>query len=485
MEAEKKAFKITKREIGFVLGIVVFLLVKFLPLAELSSTVELTVGGQTCLALTLATVVFWACGVAQPGFVGLLYCALLVLFKVCVDDTGAASISATVASTFSSWTKATMWLVIGAYLIASAVKESGLGERIAYAFMLKFVRDAKSLIISIFALTFVLSLLIPHPFPRPSSSSPSSRSLPSPPATVTTTRASSASSCLPLPPRVPSFFLTGDSTLNPLVAQYSAEAGGMSPSFVDWFLYMSVPMLVALLCTLFLGLFLFKPSKELVYDREQIVAKQAALGKLSVKEIRTIVWLVIAIALWLTVSGDYIGWVTLAIGVALAMPIIGEVLTPASWNAVDIKSLMFLTAAMAVGSVGGATGMNAWIADVVLPSSVPENIFLFALLVAALSMIIHMFMGSVMAVLGVCVPAFISFAAGSSVSPLAVALIVFTSINIHYILPFHNLPILIGEGKDAGGYTSKEAMRMGIPLTAVVFVVVLVEAAWFHLFGLM
>lgn len=46
-----------------------------------------------------------------------------------------------------------MWLVIGSYLIASAVKESGLGERIAYAFMLKFVRDAKSLIISIFALT--------------------------------------------------------------------------------------------------------------------------------------------------------------------------------------------------------------------------------------------------------------------------------------------------------------------------------------------
>ena len=69
MEAEKKAFKITKREIGFVLGIVVFLLVKFLPLAELSSTVELTVGGQTCLALTLATVVFWACGVTPQSIV--------------------------------------------------------------------------------------------------------------------------------------------------------------------------------------------------------------------------------------------------------------------------------------------------------------------------------------------------------------------------------------------------------------------------------
>ena len=45
--------------------------------------------------------------------------------------------------------------------------------------------------------------------------------------------------------------------------------------------------------------------------------------------------------------------------------------------------------------------------------------------------------------------------------------------------------ILVGEGKDAAGYSAKDAMRMGIPLTAVVFVVLLVEAAWFHLFGLM
>ncbi len=203
MEAEKKAFKITKREIGCVLGIVVFFAgeVSSFGGAELDGRAH---GRRSDLSGTDARhggVLGMRRGTA--GLLGLLYCALLVLFKVCVDDTGAASISATVASTFSSWTKATMWLVIGAYLIASAVKESGLGERIAYAFMLKFVRDAKSLIISIFALTFVLSLLIPHPFPAPSSSSPSSRSSPSPPATVTTTRASSASSCLPLPPRAP------------------------------------------------------------------------------------------------------------------------------------------------------------------------------------------------------------------------------------------------------------------------------------------
>lgn len=483
MAAAKNKF-LTKRYIGFFLAIVVFLLIKFvLPLDSLGS-VTLSEGGKNCLALSLGAVVMWACGVAQPGYTGILYCALLVLMQVVPDADGVPSMAATVAVAFGAWTKGTMWIVVGAYLIAGAVKDSGLGQRIAYAFMLKFVKSAKSLILSIFALTFVLALLIPHPFPRAFLI-----------LAVVSVIAESAGygeddrgklGFLIFAAAVPCsmFFMTGDSTLNPLVASYGAN-GGAAIGFVDWFIYMSLPMVVATLCTIVLALALFKPSKELVYDREEVLAKQAALGKLSEKEIRTIVWLVIAIALWLTVSGDYLAWVTLVIGVLMAMPVIGEVLTPASWSSVDIKTLMFLTAAMAIGSVGGATGMNAWIADVVLPSTVPANPYLFALLVCALTMIIHMFMGSVMAGLGICVPAFLTFIQGTSVTPIAVALIVFTAINLHYILPFHNLAILVGEGKDAGGYTSKEAMKMGIPMTVVTFLVVLVEAFWFSTLGLM
>ena len=483
MAAAKNKF-LTKRYIGFFLAIVVFLLIKFvLPLDSFGS-VALSEGGKNCLALSLGAVVMWACGVAQPGYTGILYCALLVLMQVVPDADGVPSMAATVAVAFGAWTKGTMWIVVGAYLIAGAVKDSGLGQRIAYAFMLKFVKSAKSLILSIFALTFVLALLIPHPFPRAFLI-----------LAVVSVIAESAGygeddrgklGFLIFAAAVPCsmFFMTGDSTLNPLVASYGAN-GGAAIGFVDWFIYMSLPMVVATLCTIVLALALFKPSKELVYDREEVLAKQAALGKLSEKEIRTIVWLVIAIALWLTVSGDYLAWVTLVIGVLMAMPVIGEVLTPASWSSVDIKTLMFLTAAMAIGSVGGATGMNAWIADVVLPSTVPANPYLFALLVCALTMVIHMFMGSVMAGLGICVPAFLTFVQGTSVTPIAVALIVFTAINLHYILPFHNLAILVGEGKDAGGYTSKEAMKMGIPMTVVTFLVVLVEAFWFSTLGLM
>ena len=482
-EAVKSKY-LTKRYIGFVAAIIIFLLIKFvLPLDSLG-TVELTEGGKNCLALSLGAVVMWACGVAQPGYTGILYCALLVLFQVVTDDTGAPSMNATVASAFGGWTKGTMWIVVGAYLVAGAVKDSGLGQRIAYAFMLKFVKNVKSLIISIFALTFVLSLLIPHPFPRCFLI-----------LAVVSVIAKSAGyneedrgklGFIIFAAAIPCsmFFMTGDSTLNPLVASYGAD-GGVSIDFIDWFVYMSVPMVVATIFVLVICLLLFKPSRELVYDRDEVLAKQAALGKLSEREIRTLIWLAIAIVLWLIVPGDYLAWVTLVIGVLMAMPVIGEVLTPASWAAVDIKTLMFLTAAMAIGTVGGATGMNAWIANVVLPSSAPANPFLFALLVCAITMVIHMFMGSVMAGLGICVPAFLTFVQGTSVTPLAVALIVYTAINLHYILPFHNLAILVGEGKDAGGYTSKEATKMGIPMTVLTFVVVLVEAAWFSAMGIM
>ncbi len=124
-----------------------------------------------------------------------------------------------------------------------------------------------------------------------------------------------------------------------------------------------------------------------------------------------------------------------------------------------------------------------WACGVAQPAYV-SAIYL-VLLIVLISVIIHMFMGSVMAVLGICIPAFLAFTSGSGVTDLAVAMMVFSAINIHYILPFHNLAILVGEGPDAAGYTSKDAMRMGIPLTVVVFVVVLVEAAWFHLLGIM
>ncbi|WP_251898477.1 SLC13 family permease [Lactiplantibacillus paraplantarum] len=427
-----------KKTIGFFSGIAVFAIIYFLPIAGLSAK------GQMDLALSLMTVVWWATQIAQPAFVGGIYLMLLIIMNV-----------ATPSQVFSSaWTGSIMWLVIGAYLIAGAVNESGLGQRIAYAFIIKFVRSWKGIVISIFALTFILALLIPHPWPRAfmimSVITVVAETAKMPKRDLAKLGLAVFAASCPLS----GVFYTGDTSLNPLAVQ----ASGQSVNFVSYFIYMGVPMIIAAILTMFLFLFLFKPSQEVHIDVEALKQQQAQLGGMTGKEVRTIIWLIIAIALWLTsgITGLDVGWLTLIVALMMSLPV-----------------------------VGGITGMNNWIAKTLIPSNLPTNIYLLAIVITVFAMIIHMFMGSVIAVMGITIPAFVAATAHMGISPLAVSLLVFSVTNLHYILPFHNLAVLVGSDPDTGGgYTQKDVMRLGIPLTAVVFVVALVEMFWFHLVGL-
>lgn len=458
--------KINKRQVGLVLGILVAIIIANLPLSNISHE------GQLCLAFTLMTVVFWACQVAQPGYVAGVYLALLAIFNI-----------AETSVIFSPWTGTTMYLVIGAYLIAGAVKSSGFGERLAYNFILKFVNSYKSIIISIFILTFILSILIPHPWPRAflimSVMAVVIKSAKMPKEDAAKVGFTVFAASVP----VSLIFLTGDSVINPL----AVEASGVSVSWIQWFYYMGIPNIISSILTCILVLVLFKPSTVVQIDKEEIRQKLAALGKLSSMEIRTIVWLVIAIVLWLTdsVHGINIGWVTLMVAMLMSFPVIGGVLTPKNWGDVPMHVLIFLTAAISIGKVGAVTGMNTWLADTILPNSVSSNLFVLAAFITVIAILIHMVLGSVIAVMGIVIPAILIFTEPLGINPIVPTLIVYTAIAMHYIFPFHHLNILVGQGEENGMYTQKEVLRLGIPLTVVVFIIVLlVEIPWWKLIGL-
>jgi anion transporter len=458
--------KLNKSILGLIGGIVAGLAIWFIPLDGLSTP------GHKCLALTVATVIFWACGVAQPGYVSGLYLLSLVVFKV-----------AEPTLVFSTWTTSMMYLIIGAYLIATAVKESGLGERIAYMFIVRFVTGWKSIIIAIFVLTFILALLIPHPWPRAflimgvMAVVIKSADIPKEDGVKIGFAVFTAS----IP--VSMIFLTGDASINPLAAAYSVEPIG----WLRWLLIMGPPMVVASLITLVMLLVMFRPTKEVSVNKDDIKEKLVSLGVMTGKEKRALAWVILAIALWMTDTwhGVDIGWVTLFIAMGMAMPVIGGVLTPASWSGVPVQTLIFLTAAVAIGRVGGGTGMNAWLAETILPDSVPSNMFVLAAFITVVAIVIHMVFGSVIAVMGIVIPAMIAFTEQSGVDTALVAMIAYTAVNAHFILPFHNLAILVGVGEDNGGYTEKETVKFGAPFTLVLFILtVAVEIPYWKLIGL-
>lgn len=452
--------------IGFILGILVALGIFFANIPGLSHE------GQMCMAFSFMTVIWWGFQITQPGYTSGIYLLLLVIFKV-----------AKPANVFFTWTASMMWLIIGAYLIAGAVKESGLGERISYKFIDRFVTSFKSIISAIFILTFILSLLIPHPWPRAflimsvMAVVIKSANIPKVDAVKIGFTVFAASVPVSL------IFLTGDATISPLAVQSS----GQSLGWMGWFKLMGPPAIVGSIITYFMILFLFKPTQEIHINKDEIRAKLAAMGSMSAIEKRTAFWITLAIILWMTdtLHGIDIGWVTLFIAMAMAMPKIGGILTPASWSGVPLHVMVFLTAAVAIGRIGGETGMNAWIAKTVLPGAVPENPLILAAFIATVSIIIHMLLGSVIAVMGIVIPAMITFTAPMGINPLIPALLAYTAVASHYILPFQHLNMLVGQGEENGMYGQKECIRLGIPFIVVIYIMtVAIEVPWWKLCGL-
>ena len=455
-----------KDKIGLILGIIVLLIIWNLKIEGL------TTEGQRGLSLSLMTVIFWATKVSHSGFVAGLYLVSLVLFEI-----------APLTDIFMPWTQQLIYLIIGAYLIASSVKSSGLGERIAYKFILKFGNSYKNTILSIFGLTFILSLLIPHPWPRAFIIMSvihvviNSADLPEEDGAILGFAVFVASVPISM------IFLTGDSSINILAVEFS----GVKLSWLGWLYQMGIPATFASILTCLLFLKIFKINSDFNINKTKIRNKLKNLGPLSQKEKKTIFWLVLAIMLWMTdsIHGIDLGWVTLTIAMLMSFPIIGGVISSDDWKQVPIEVLIFLTAAIAIGNVGSITGMNSWIAEQILPASMPENILFFALLVSTVSIFLHMILGSVIAAMGVVIPTFIAFTSGNaSINPLVPALLAYTSIALHYILPFHHISILVGLGENNGLYTDKFVRKLGIPLTFIVYIIVIFQVIWWSLTGL-
>jgi di/tricarboxylate transporter len=452
--------------IGFIGGIVVAAIIMLLPLEGISPA------GKKCLALSLVAVIWWATKVVHPGYTSLSLLVSYVLFGVAPANV-----------VFGLWTTPIIYMIIGAYLIAAAVQESGLGKRIAYAYIIKYVNSYRSIIIGMYVLGFLLSFLIPHPWPRSFlimsvvAIIVKSANIPMKDA-INIGLAVFAGS-------VPTsmVLLTGDATVNPV----AVEMSGVDVSWLGWLWMMGIPGVAATILTLILQLIMYKPTSEVTINKTEVRQLLKDLGPLSGEEIRCMIWIGLAIVLWATdgIHKIHCGWVALAVSMGLALPKIGGVLKPSSWRQVPIETAFFLTAALAIGKVGGVSGMNSWVASVVLPSHAPVSPFMFALFVTAIALIIHMFLGSVMAVMGIAIPTLIQFGNSAGLSPLIPSLLVYCAIFSHYILPFHHMNILVGLGEKQGMYSDKDVIRFGIPLTAIVFILPLaIVIPWWRLIGL-
>jgi di/tricarboxylate transporter len=94
-------------------------------------------------------------------------------------------------------------------------------------------------------------------------------------------------------------------------------------------------------------------------------------------------------------------------------------------------------------------------------------------------------MGSVIAVMGVAIPAILVCTNALGINEVAVIFVIYLAISGHYILPFHHLNILVGQGEENGMYTQKETVKMGVPLLIPIFFTVAFAVIWFTVSGIL
>jgi anion transporter len=434
---------------------------------------NLSPDGRKALAVTVFTVVWWVFNVVPPAYATLLMLLAYILLGL-----------ATPELVFHIWTMPLMWLIIGAFLMAAAVTKSGLAQRVAYFFVLRFATSYRSMIVLTYVLGLVLSLLVPHPFPRALLTMAVIGAIIQKARMNKADGASLGLSVFVASTATSMILLTGDSTLNIATVGFS----GLSLGWLDWIKYMAVPGIIASLLMMGLHLLVFRQSGPITIDRAALRSEQQKMGPVTRREIVTLVWVLLALVLWATDFLHHIdpAWVALGVVVGLALPGVGDVLDARDISAgVNWPIIFFVMGALAIGTVGKTTGMSDWLAASLLPATPPQNPYAFAALVGGATMLIHMVLGSALACMSIVAPPMVQYAAAAGWSPLVPALLVYTAVAIHYILPFQQVTILLGQG-ETGGYDTRHVLRYGLPLTLVVlFVIVIVEVTWWRIVGLL
>jgi anion transporter len=456
-----------KRLLVILCSILLGLVLWFAPLP-----LDIPVDARRVLALSLVAIVWWLFKVIPNAYTSLLFVATLIL-------TGAASPGAALAL----WSRPMIWLVISSFLLAAAVSKSGLARRLSLLLLSRYATTYPKMILIIYVLASLLSFLIPQAFPRALILMAVTRQVIAATQCSQRVKVSLGFAVFSSVTVTSMFILTGDAILNLTAVTFAIR----DVSWLEWFVNMSVPALVASALMYGLHLLVFGTNHTLQVDQKQLASQYQALGRLNRDEAVTLFWVSSAIIIWMldSITGIDPAWIAVAAAVGLSLPLVGDVL-----NAEDITQgiswpvLLFFTGAFAIGTVSSESGLSSWLAQTLLPTEPPQNPFLFAALIVGGTMGVHMLIGSALATLSVTAPSVVSYAVSAGWDPLFPALLVYTGVSIHYLLPFHNVVILIGEG-ETGGYSAAETLRFGLPMTVLTWVVVLaVEVPWWKLVGL-
>jgi len=443
---------------------------------------QMTMNQGILLSALILTITWWATGIVKKSIASIF---LLTIFSIW----GSTSLE----RIFHFPLSANFVLIVFSFIFTEGIINSGLTEKLIEPVLNKGGKGVHTLLMMIIGLNFVLIFVIPQPFARiiilgMILKGFFQRNKLSEDLIQVLMLFTFATAIV-----VNMMFIRGDIILNNALIAIA----GIEITKILWMKIMVVPTLVFVILTYLVFYWVFKNvlekySKQLekqkypkekkdYHENKKIKQDIFSPDSLTKKDKRNLWMIVIVILVWMA---EPIHGIESSV-VIVAGTILMAVFQLIGWKdvkSVNLELLIFITAAFSIGGVMTNSGV-AGILFTPLSDLLPKEFGVgYIFVVMVLSALMHMVLGSNITTLSLVVPSLMLI--GEGVVPMmGLVFIIHVSVCTHYMLPFHNVILLIGNGK--GFFESKLVAHFGLGLTILLPIVLLgVYYMWWQIIGL-
>ncbi len=460
------------KRIGMPLALIVFLVLMLMPTPP-----GLTVQGQRALAVFTLAFILW---LTMPIPVWLTSMVAILLLAV----TGAWDYK----QAFYQFGQEVIWLMVCAFIIASALEKSGIGKRIAYGMTLAFARNAYTTLLGFILLNLILAFVVPSTTARAAIVLPIALMIAE--AYRAKPGESNFGKLLMLQQPVANNLSTAlilTATAPQLIAHgFIKYLAGYEISWIGWLIAQLPIIAITMAAMYFIGIMLWPPEvKEPVGGLEKIREEFKKLGKLTYKEKYTLAVFAFVVFLWATdklhpmMFGVKIPYSVAALlgAIILFLPKYGVL----SWKEAKVPwdLMIFSAGAYAVGLALEDTGAASWLAMAAVRAlGVSKGIdpFMAYALLLALMMYSHIIFSSKTVRTVIFIPLYIILAKALGLNPVIIATAAAFTISWTITLPFNCKPNIIYFG--TGYFSVTDEFLYGIIVCTIGYILYLVIGWW-------
>ncbi len=436
---------------------------------------------RVMIAIVSAGVALWALEPIPLAHTALLILLLMLVFKPVEMDV-----------VFSGFSSPAVFLIIGGMMMARAVNDTPLADRVTYLILSRWGGDAKGLLASIFLVPQIQSFFIPAAAVRTTLLLPIAEK-------VIDTIGDKTSSSLRQMIMIGVAFagtISGTPVLtaaigNILTVEILNRLANINVTYFEWFLY-TFPLWLALVPTVWFILLKLYPLNESESSfpevKKEMTGKLEEFGPLNNQEKRCMIILLLTVGLWVTepLHGLHPS-VPALIGVLLmTLPGIGC----SSWRNVvkiNFETVLLLGTTLSMGyglMESGAARMAGEALSMEWVLSLLQSPLLGVVFILIVTQIFHLAISNVSTAVVTLVPVFIGLSQTAGADPLLVSLSVSLACLHGYILVVESMPNILVHS--TGQVSQREFLFPGFIVTLVMIgLTILMAMTWWKWIGLL